>query len=215
MTYKIIPLPKQAKDHTGKKFNRLTAIGPAKRTKHGSLKWLCQCECGNESVVRASHLLDGLIQSCGCLNAELTSARSTTHGLSKHPLYGIWTKMRERCNHTNNAEYHHYGGRGIKVCKRWNEFTAFLEDMGMRPNPKLSIDRIDNDGDYTPKNCRWATQKQQCRNKHGNRMIEFDDKNRCLTEWSEITGIKMGTLRKRIVVLGWPIEKALTEPVHA
>lgn len=151
----------QFKDLTGKRFHRLVVIGYV-----GKSRWRCRCDCGTIKVVRADCLKDHTTVSCGCYNREVVAKRETTHGMSKSRVYRIWDAMKSRCENPKNSKYRYYGGRGIKVCKRWSRsFEAFYQDMGEPPTPQYSIDRIDNDGDYEPGNCRWATMTEQNRNK--------------------------------------------------
>jgi hypothetical protein len=130
----------------------------------GRDKVRCECECGAVRVVWAVNLKTGHTQSCGCLPAGLNRARLTTHGLTRHPLYKTWCAMLRRCHSPTDASYRNYGGRGIEVCDRWHDFERFLADMGERP-PGLTLDRVDNDGNYEPANCRWATPAAQARNR--------------------------------------------------
>ena len=123
--------------------------------------------------------------------------------------YQIWQAMRRRCNNPSDAGYERYGGRGINICSRWQEYPAFLEDMGRRPNASYTIERNDNDGNYEPGNCRWATRTEQARNRRSNRMLTFNGISLCLEEWAARIGIKRTTLRQRLDVLNWPLERAL------
>jgi hypothetical protein len=132
------------------------------------------------------------------------------HGLSRIPEYHVWDNIKSRCYDPANKCYSNYGARGIRVCPAWiDSFATFFSDMGSRPSPKHSIERIDNDGDYEPQNCRWATSREQARNRTTNRFITHNGETRCLADWAEFAGIKIGTLWFRIAVAQWPMEKAL------
>ncbi len=210
------PVKRPARDLTGQVFGRLTVVTfvrPAPR----KLKWICECECGQIKHVASDALLRGRQLSCGCLMRELVRARATTHGLAarhkRHSDYGVWLHMRDRCNNPRFEDYKNYGGRGITVCERWNDFTAFLADMGPRPSPKHSIDRICNDGNYEPGNCRWATKIEQVNNTRQNHIVEFDGRTMNITQWSADTGLASWVITKRLK-LGWTPTDALTKPVN-
>lgn len=152
---------------TGMIFGRLTVI---RRIESQPRRWECQCSCGNSTIVRWGDLQQGRTVSCGCFHRERVSALFTKHGFSgggrtiAHPLYGTWKTMWTRCTNPNRVQWRDYGGRGITVCDRWHDFTAFLDDMGPRPTSAHTLDRINNDGNYEPGNVRWATRKEQGRN---------------------------------------------------
>lgn len=155
---------------TGTKFYHLTVIYPLPDYRGGKV-WRCSCTCGKMVTVKEKDLRRAKVSSCGCLPPISRSTRNygesfVTHGMSGSSEWHAWVNLRQRCNNTNNVNYKDYGGRGIKVCDRWNtSFENFIADMGRKPDPKLSIDRIKTDGDYEPGNCRWATAKQQYDNR--------------------------------------------------
>lgn len=160
------------RDITGKTFNRLTVIKYLHSDKHYNSYWLCECECGNETVVTANRLRSGHTKSCGCYMKERSKEecikRNFKHGLRKTRLYRIWCNMKERCNNTNHPDYKRwYGCRGITVCDEWrNDFKAFYDwSMANGYGDDLTIDRINNDGNYEPSNCRWVDAKTQANNR--------------------------------------------------
>lgn len=134
------------------------------------------------------------------------------HGYFGTNIYRVWIRMNSRCNNTNDKAYHYYGGRGIKVCSRWSDFTLWMEDMGERPTDKHTLERIDVNGNYEPSNCRWATMKEQGNNRRNNVKIEFNGKVRTKMQWAEQLGISHTSLSKRLKK--WPLERALTEKSH-
>ncbi len=205
-------------DIAGRRFGKLAVIRRDGTTRHGAILWLCVCDCGNSTRVTGASLRKGATNSCGCLRAERTRERRVTHGATRggqrRPEYEIWTNIIKRCTNPGCAAYARYGGRGITMCERWRtSFAAFLEDVGLRPSAQHTIDRINNDGNYEPANCRWATRSEQARNR-GNRQVEYHGRSLTLVEWSEEIGLPLRRLYWRIVIAGWPVEKAFATPVR-
>lgn len=184
-------------DLTNRIFGKLTGIKPVEKTHNGHYKWLCQCDCGNQTIVFASNVLRGLTTSCGCASSELASARWTTHGLTKNnkKLVHVWHTMISRCTNPKYKFFSTYGGRGIKVCERWlRGFEFFYEDMGSSYKEGLTIDRIEVNGNYEKSNCRWITQKEQNRNKRNSNPIEINGQKKLACQWEEETGIPAITI---------------------
>uniref|UniRef100_A0A6H2A0Y7 HNH endonuclease n=1 Tax=viral metagenome TaxID=1070528 RepID=A0A6H2A0Y7_9ZZZZ len=197
-------------DLIGKKFGRLTVIERLESDKLGRLYWKCKCECGNFTSVLGLSLRYNHTKSCGCLKEEKSKTSNLKHGKTKTRLHGIWVNMRERCHNKNNYKYEDYGGRGIEICHEWDDFMVFYEwSMSNGYQDNLTIDRIDNDGNYEPFNCRWTTMKVQNTNKRTNRNIEFNGKTQCITEWAKELNIPLST---RISKYNMDIDKALTLP---
>ncbi len=183
------------KDLTGLKIRRWTVLEYVDKDKYGNSRWRCRCDCGTERIVNGTNLMNknGTF-SCGCYLIECLRKRSITHGVlvdGKCPTeYSIWHSMISRCENKNTACFHVYGGRGIKVCDRWrNSFENFLEDMGSRPSKYYSLDRINNDGNYEPDNCRWATRKEQFRNISKNLWVVFNGERMIMKDFMKKTGI--------------------------
>lgn len=202
-------------DLTGKRFGRLVVIEEADiKDKFHRTMWKCKCDCGNEIIVPYQRLKLGQTRSCGCLAHESLVKRNIRHGDSvrgkRERLYGIYSSIKTRCYAKDDPHYERWGGRGIKMCDEWfNSYESFKEwamNNGYADN--LTIERIDNDGDYCPDNCRWATVKEQARNKRNNRYLTYNGEKKCLGEWCEIYNIPRSTLRNR-VVRGWTPEECL------
>lgn len=176
-------------------FNRLTVVKRAPSTDKGT-RWLCRCTCGKDVDVSRTALVRGYSQSCGCMRNENTGNRRRKHGEANTSgeVYGVWQAMKRRCNNTATRGYRYYGARGIRVCARWSEsYEAFRDDMGPR-SEGMSIERIDNDGDYCPENCRWATQAEQIVNRRNNRMVVMGGQSITETEASRMLGLSTGTV---------------------
>lgn len=199
-------------DITGKKFGRWTALSKAPSSPRGLAKWECVCECGTRRVVDSNRLVNGKSKSCGCARSAATAKAKTVHGGSYTRTYGIWSGMKTRCLNPNEKCYPNYGGRGITVCERWQSFETFLADMGEAP-PGATLDRINNDGNYDPSNCRWATLEVQLNNKRSNHRIEIDGVSRTIAEWSRVTGVKESTIMSRLRY-GWTKRAAVFDKVR-
>lgn len=205
----ITTCPARVNDLTGKTFGRWTVLGFT-HTAQGYSFWLCRCVCGNEKSIRRNCLTAGHSASCGCLQKETATLARRTHGKSSSKEYKCWEGIIQRC--TSKTRSDRYAKRGIDVCNRWRcSFEAFLEDMGIAPSENHSIDRIDNDGDYEPGNCRWATRSEQARNTSRNRTVTIDGVSKLLVEWVEEVGIKYNTVLYRIL-RGWPEREAIFTP---
>lgn len=202
----------------GEKFNLLTVIehhhvkrgyknGICCRTEH---YWLCKCDCGNYTIVKSENLKSGGVKSCGCLRHL---QYNKTHGQCRTRLYNIWCNMKARCFNPKEHAYNRYGGRGITICNEWkSDFMNFYNwAMDNGYNDNLSIDRIDNNGNYEPSNCRWANDKTQANNRRSSHLITYQNETHTLAEWADLYNINRGTFQSRLK-LGWSIEKILNTP---
>lgn len=192
----------------GVRFGALTVLEriPGKRS-----NWKVRCDCGVVKVM--FHGGVRFSKSCGCLKKELLRKARTTHGMAilKTPTYIVWRAMRARCQKPSHKSYKDYGARGIKVCDSWKKFENFLADMGERPEG-MQLDRVDNNGNYEPSNCRWATPMQNMNNRRTSHYVDFNGERRTLAQWSRVLGIGHDTLGFRLDH-GWSVSEALTTPV--
>ena len=204
-------------DLTGQRFGKWLVLRVShirSRVADQPTKWLCRCDCGAEVEVYATSLTRGMSTSCGCKMVE----RSRTHGLSAHPLYDIWAGIRSRILNESDDVYDRYGGRGLAMEPEWQdsptEFIRWVEDnLGERPSPSHSIDRMENDKGYLKSNIRWATSTQQGRNKRNNHLLTIGDDTRTLSEWSVLTGVQASTIRARLKAR-WPTDKAINTQIR-
>lgn len=189
-------------DYTNKRFGKLLLIKYVLNS-----KWECVCDCGYKFIIQIQSITGQKQRRCKyCFYKE-----KKTHGCSKLPEYQAWKHMMERCYDKNDKMYANYGGRGITICKRWHNPKNFILDMGSRPSNKYSIDRINVNKSYSPSNCRWATKKEQMRNRTNNIYITYNGRTQILADWASECGLKAGCIKDRINS-GWDIEKALATP---
>lgn len=198
----------------GKRFGRLTVIEKVGKDKHRSILWKCKCDCGGESIVRTHNLRCGNSTSCGCVRNDKIKKLNYKTGQYKSRIYHTWINMKTRCHTPTAWEYKNYGARGIAVCDEWrNNFQAFYDwanENGYRDD--LTIERINNDGNYCPENCRWVDRITQNRNQRNTRLVTFNGVTKHLFDWADEFGIKRNTLAHRLH-RGWSIDKSLTTPV--
>lgn len=199
---------------SGERFGMLETVEPvAFRAGKKDVIWLCRCDCGDTTRVVASNLRSGNTKSCGCSKGAMCRATAVRHGLTGTKEHQAWSGMKKRCYRKQCKSYPDYGGRGITVCDRWfGSFEAFLEDMGPAPSRSHTIERVNNDGNYEPGNCIWATRLVQSRNRRMARMLTWDGRTQNLSAWAKELGIKSATITKRIE-LGWSMEEVMTMPV--
>lgn len=207
-------------DLIGQRFGRLTVLECCGRSKDGQKVYLCRCDCGNEKEIKSGNLKSKNTQSCGCLAAEKNIERSrkrlTIHGGCGTRLYRIWFDMRQRCSSDKSINWHLYGGRGIKVCDEWeNNFVAFRDwALANGYDDSLQLDRIDNDGNYEPNNCKWSTRSEQGNNRRTCVYVTIDGETKTVVEWCRIYGVRPGTAFSRIE-RGWNPEVAVKTPARA
>jgi hypothetical protein len=204
-------------DLKGQRFGRLTVVCRDDLIKKDGKKetaFICKCDCGKVRKVLAYNLKNGHTQSCGCQSLENRVKAQTKHKMTGTRIYRIWRGMKTRCENPNDYHYKFYGERGIKVCEEWQNFEPFYEwALVSGYSDSLTIDRINNSGDYEPVNCRWATMKEQSNNTRKNRIITHNGISHTLSEWADISNMKPGTLAHRIDS-GWGMEEALNTPVR-
>lgn len=199
------------------KYGRLTIITEAPKDKYGKRCVRCLCDCGNEvPVVNLRSLKTGNTTSCGCYRLEVARRANRTHGKTRTQIYNTWRGMKDRCTNPKATNYSNYGGRGISLCEQWESFETFYQwAKGNGYQPGLTIERSNNDGNYEPGNCRWATRTEQNNNRRSNNMVTFNGVTKPISAWARTTGINYRTLKSRIMESGWPIEQALTVPAGA
>lgn len=176
------------------KFGLLTVLSRADNDRFGRTQWHCKCDCGREHIAALFRLTSGHTKSCGCIRGRT----NRQHGMTRTPTHNTWMAMKSRCSNPSNAQFIHYGARGIKVCERWaNSFDAFLADMGERP-AGMTIERNNNEGDYEPDNCRWADEAEQSRNRRSTIKVERDGVTKCVKDWCDELGLNVDRVYGRI-----------------
>jgi hypothetical protein len=201
----------------GQRFGKLLVIDRAENIK-GRTAWLCACDCGKETIVLGKQLKNKMAKSCGCLRTEKLLARTVKHMATSNGKqtseYKCWAGMKKRCYNPKNKEYKNYGGRGIKVCDRWQSFENFLADMGYKPSPEYSIERKNVGGDYEPGNCIWIPLSEQCDNKQSSHLVTAFGETKTMKQWAQDERCVVGysTLRGRLSLYGWSPEKAIISP---
>ena len=200
-------------DLVGQVFDRLTVVSEAGRDKFGRMTWNCTCVCGKTRIVQSNNLRTGHTTSCGCAQTDMLVKRNTTHGLERGEVYQCWSGMKARCYNQKAVGYKNYGGRGIQVCEKWREsYASFYKDMGEKPDSTYSIERRDNNGNYAPENCYWATRIVQANNSRWNRIVTINGRTKNRTQWCKHFGISNSTVSGRLQ-RGWSIENALSRPI--
>lgn len=201
-------------DRTGDRYGRLLVTARAPKGSHAGAAWHVVCDCGRERVVSATHLASGHTISCGCFHKEQTSKAKKKHGLRRSRAYRTWANMLDRCRRSNSKGWKSYGGRGVTVCPRWTgDFGAFWSDIGhlLDDDPAMTIERIDNDGNYCPENCRVATRAEQARNKRKKVFIDTPHGKMRVLDAASAFGIEVKVIRIRMS-RGWPTERLLERP---
>lgn len=194
------------KNHNGLKSGKLTIIGCDETSDSSFFRWIAICECGNYVGLPLTTFRRK--KCCGCSDFYRASQAHSTHGGTNTVEFEVWYSMKRRCSDPRVRGYKNYGARGICVCKRWERFENFIFDMGLRPSPQHSLERIDNNGNYEPGNVRWATRVEQARNKRTNHVLSFNGETMCASAWAERIGVKPKTLLERLRK-GMPVERAL------
>jgi hypothetical protein len=201
---------------TGQRFDRLLVLSESHRTAKGAWYWVCRCDCGKETRVQTQFLMSGRTKSCGCKRAS--GIHSIKHKLTGTWVYYTYKGIFQRCYSPTNSSYANYGGRGIKMCDRWlrgdgslHGIQCFYADMGDKPSPNHSIERLDVNGDYSPENCVWIPQPDQAKNTRANRRVTAFGKTKILADWAREYGLSARMIQKRLV-RGWVPERAISTP---
>ena len=204
----------KSKNLINQKFGKLLVVNKSYSKNH-KVYWECICDCGKTCFVTTSNLKCNKIKSCGCLKVEKITNRNSTHNQRNTKLYEVWKTIKQRCLNPNNKAYNNYGGRGITICPEWQEnFISFYNWSIINGYKEgLTIDRIDNNGNYEPSNCRWASRIIQSNNTRSNRFITINNETKSLADWCRIYNISYSLVMQREKKLKWDIIKSITTPV--
>lgn len=196
------------------RFNKLLVIDRAENSKNGKTRWICKCDCGNQTIVYRDNLVRGKTKSCGCARYE---SHNQKHGFTKTDIHNKWLSMRQRCNDKNHKSYLTYGAKGITVCDEWNKSFESFANWSFNNGYKegLSLDRIDNSKGYCPSNCRWIDWKKQCNNRKSNIVIDYKGESKTLKQWQEELGFDYRFVNQRIYKYGYSFEDAISIPKYA
>lgn len=198
----------------GQSFGRLTVLSKSAPARDGRSRWDCRCACGTLKTITGSALSQGSTRSCGCLQRETIGNIRRIHGRSFTHEYYCWSSARDRCVNPNNKRFHRYGGRGITMCEDWaGSFAVFFRDIGPADEPRMTLERIDNDRGYEPGNVRWATFREQANNTVRNHNLTYLGRTMSISAWEREIGVQYGMVKHRIH-RGWSVEDALTKPSH-
>lgn len=203
----------KSNDLTNQRFGKLLVVKKA-YTLNKNVYWECLCDCGKTTFVYTYNLIGNRIKSCGCLKLDILIQRSTKHNQRHTKLYEVWKSIKQRCFNPNNSSYHNYGGRGINICEEWkNDFMSFY-NWSMKNGYKegLTIDRINNDGNYEPSNCRWTTRLVQCNNTRVNKYVTINNETKSVADWCRHYNISYSLVHQRYKRFNWDIIKAITTP---
>lgn len=195
-----------------KQYSRLTVLCEAERIR-GQVAYSCRCTCGTVKAVLGANLRTGVTKSCGCLAREMTAKRQKSHGMFGTPEYAAWAGMKSRCLAPTNEAYADYGGRGLRVSRRWLKFENFFADMGLKPSPELQLERKNNDKGYSKSNCEWSTRERQIRNRRNTLWLTLGGKKITLADAADQAGIARTTAQARLKY-GWDHERIINTPVR-
>lgn len=198
----------------GQRFGKLVVVERLPTNRHGEIEWLCQCDCGNTHKATSYNLTQGRTTQCRQCMINQIACANTKHNCSPKRLHEIWVNMKTRCHNQHYSLYHRYGGRGIKVCDEWEHSFANFREWALNNgySKDLTIDRIDNDGDYCPENCKWSTVTEQSNNRISNRILVLNGEPDTMANWSRRTGIPYWVIQRRLYDLKWSDEKTLSTP---